>query len=70
MDSLIKEIKQQLDAKGMTQKELAQKLDTDRSNLNKRLTSESMRVKELREVCETLGLEIVLKPIRLFESGE
>lgn len=70
MGKISEAIKEQLDAKGMSQNDIAKKLKTDRSNFNTRLNTETMRLPELKKVCEILGLELILKPINLFEIKE
>jgi len=63
MESLSKILDDQLKAKGMSQRQLADKLGTDRSNLNKRINRETMQFSELRKVCKVLESEVSLDPV-------
>lgn len=62
MERIKDQIDAQLIAKGMTQKQLAEQLNTQPSNFNKRLKHGKMRIGELERACDVLDLRITIEP--------
>lgn len=57
-----------LKRQGITKKELAERLNTSQANISKKFKFDNWRESDLKEICDTIGVEV--NTIIKFKNGE
>lgn len=57
-----------LKRQGITKKELAERLNTSQANISKKFKFDNWRESDLKEICNTIGVEV--NTIIKFKNGE